>query len=62
MKIYDISRELYKGMQIYPNNEPFIRDKEVRESSVNSSLKLRAHTGTHIDPPLHAIPNGETIE
>lgn len=44
MKIYDISWELYDGMQFYPNNEPFIRDEEVRESSVNSSLKLGTHT------------------
>lgn len=67
MKVYDITQTIEETMIVYknkPEKRPVIaitRDHAlggVRESSVT----LDVHTGTHLDAPLHMLPEGETID
>ncbi len=70
-KIYDISMPVYPGMPVYGNKaekQPEIkvtRDFEdsggghgIRETRIH----LDTHTGTHVDAPLHIMPDGPGIE
>jgi arylformamidase len=66
-KMYDVSMPIYRGMTVYknkPEKQPEVRivqdfDKApVRESRIDMDL----HTGTHVDSPLHMLPNGGTME
>lgn len=64
VKVIDISMEIYKGMAVYKNNpdkQPSI--KRVQSGYVSESrIDIDAHTGTHVDAPLHMIEGGPTIE
>ena len=65
MKIYDISRPIGKGEQIYPGNEaPALKRTRVfsKDKSNLSSLSLGLHTGSHLDAPLHYLKNGRTVD
>jgi arylformamidase len=62
---FDISMPLKQGMVYYPT-EPAPRIYRIQDinlgSKVNvSMLEFSAHTGTHIDAPLHFLPGGSTI-
>ncbi|SET19064.1 arylformamidase [Salinibacillus kushneri] len=63
-KMYDITLPIYKGMPVYKNKP----EKQPEFNTVTnghvteSTIKLDAHTGTHIDAPLHMINDGETFE
>ncbi|MEB3103123.1 cyclase family protein [Ferviditalea candida] len=66
-KIYDISMSIHDQMQVYKNKaskRPEIR--VMHDFSVGrvyeSRISLDAHTGTHLDAPLHMLENGDTIE
>ncbi len=66
-KIYDISMTIEAGMQVYKNKEakkPIIENVQDFSTAVayESKLHLDAHTGTHLDAPLHMIEGGKTIE
>lgn len=62
--MYDITLPIYKGMPVYKNKP----EKQPEFNTVTnghvteSTIKLDAHTGTHIDAPLHMINDGETFE
>ncbi len=66
MRLYDVSMPIYEDMPVYNNSadkKPIItveRDfaggKGVRETR----LSINLHTGTHMDAPLHMIPDGST--
>jgi arylformamidase len=67
MKIYDISMPIHAGMPVYknkPEKKPVIRvvqdfsTSKVRESRID----LDVHTGTHVDSPLHMLPDGGTMQ
>lgn len=64
MKIYDISSPIFEGMPVYknkPEKQPKI--KSVTNAHVTESrLELDAHSGTHIDAPLHMVNDGQTFE
>lgn len=64
MKIHDISAPIFEGMPVWdnmPEKQPKI--KRVTDAHVTESrLYLDAHTGTHIDAPLHMMNDGETFE
>lgn len=64
MKLYDITLPVYEGMPVYKNKqEKQPTFKKVTNAHVTESrLSLDAHTGTHIDAPLHMINNGDTFE
>ena len=65
-KIFDISMTIENGMVSWPSDGP-VRIDRVRSMDdggrLNQSrLELSAHTGTHIDAPVHFIPNGRGID
>jgi arylformamidase len=67
MRIYDVSMTIKHDMQVYKNKK---EKKPVFEnasnfktgSSYETMLKMNLHTGTHMDFPLHMIPNGTTSD
>ncbi|MFN2188116.1 MAG: cyclase family protein [Candidatus Promineifilaceae bacterium] len=66
MAVIDISRMLNKETAVWPGDTPFQLLEELRISdgqSVNlTRLKMSAHTGSHIDAPLHFIEGAASVE
>lgn len=66
LKIYDVSMAVHPGMAVYknkPEKRPVM--KAIRDESKGireTRLYLDAHTGTHVDAPLHVIPGGPGVE
>jgi arylformamidase len=67
MKIYDVSVPISRDLVVYPGDPPIkierknIINKEGSRSNL-SRLSFGSHTGTHIDPPLHFIENGISVD
>ena len=66
-KIMDISMEISEQMMVYKNreeNRPRIQvTRDFDEStSYETTATLGMHTGTHLDMPLHMIPEGKTLD
>lgn len=66
MKIYDVTVTLRPGMPTWPG-EPGPEIAPLRQISQGdganvSLLRLGAHTGTHVDAPLHFIAGGAPVE
>jgi arylformamidase len=64
MKIYDITVPIYEGMPVYknkPEKQPIFATA-TNGHVTESRITLDAHTGTHIDAPLHMINDGETFD
>ncbi len=64
--LYDISVVLGKESIDYPGDTPYSRELllTLKEGGFCdlSSLRLSAHSGTHIDAPAHFITDGKTID
>ena len=65
-KIHDISMTIKNGMLVYPG-DPGVSLKRVKEIGHGSSANLSeycmgSHTGTHIDPPFHFLPEGAKVD
>lgn len=62
----DISLPLYDGMVHWPGDAPFERRKTLaladHDACNLSEIQCSAHTGTHMDAPLHFIEGGATID
>lgn len=62
----DISVPLHTGMAHWPDNPPVLierMDDIDRGDTANvSKLSLGAHTGTHMDAPVHFFPAGKGID
>lgn len=61
----DISVPLRVGMDVWEGDPPFQRELvcEISSDGCNvSKLTLSAHSGTHVDAPIHYIPGGAGIE
>ena len=63
---YDISVPLKQGMPSFPTDPtpPKIyrySDRALGAKVTMTMLEIISHTGTHIDAPLHFIPDGSTI-
>lgn len=66
-KIYDISMTIHEGMQVYKNKDekrPEFKNMGnfSNAKSYETRISLDAHTGTHVDAPLHMVEGGDTIE
>jgi arylformamidase len=66
-KLYDISMTIHEGMQVYKNKEEkkpriWARQDFTTAKAYESQLSMDVHAGTHLDAPLHMIPDGATIE
>jgi arylformamidase len=67
MKIYDISMPIKEGMPVYKNKEekkPNIRVVQDFDTATarESRIDMDVHCGTHVDSPLHMLPEGGTME
>jgi arylformamidase len=62
----DVSWPLKKGMRKWPRDEqPFfdwVWERSKGDGTDMIGMKMITHTGTHIDAPLHFVPNGKTID
>ena len=65
-KWIDISVSLHSGMVHWPDNPPvkIERLKDMNRGAVCnvSVMSLGAHTGTHMDAPLHFLKNGKSLD
>jgi arylformamidase len=65
-KWIDISVSLHSGMVHWPDNPPvkIERLKDMNRGAVCnvSVMSLGAHTGTHLDAPLHFFKNGKSLD
>ncbi|MDD2373979.1 MAG: cyclase family protein [Eubacteriales bacterium] len=67
MIIYDVTMTIHEGMQVYKNNpekKPEYKvTRDFKDSPAHESrLAMDMHTGTHLDMPLHFLPDGQTVE
>ncbi len=63
MTIYDVSMAIQPGMAVYKNKEekrPLLK-QTTRGHVTETLLTMNLHTGTHIDAPLHMVPEGEDM-
>ena len=64
MKLIDLTHDIKNGMMIYPG-DPEISITEglthERDYCHVDRLQLNTHVGTHIDAPLHFLPEGKPI-
>ena len=62
----DISWPLHTGMRYWPQDDPPKIERILQRSKGERTdlygLTIISHTGTHIDAPLHFIPDGLTID
>jgi arylformamidase len=62
----DVSVPLHTGMAHWPDNPPVRIERALsidRGDTANVfSISMGAHTGTHMDAPIHFIPNGIGID
>ncbi len=66
MKIYDISIPISSHMPTYPGDPkvtvtPMLQIAAGDNANV-SQLCMGDHTGTHVDPPVHFVPGGKTVD
>lgn len=65
MIIYDITKMLFPGMAVYPN-DPVFRMRQVysieQDGYTLSEITLGSHTGTHLDAPCHCLPGKEGVD
>lgn len=66
MKIHDISIPISAEMPTYPGDPQVSVTPKLqiaRGDNANVSLlSMGDHTGTHLDPPVHFIPGGKTVD
>ena len=62
MKIIDISQEIYSGMPVYPGDPSFqtrrVNSFKQGDMCEVSEITMGTHCGTHVDAPLHMLPDG----
>ncbi len=66
MKIHDISIPISSTMPTYPGDpavsiEPVLQIAKGDAANV-SRLSFGDHSGTHLDPPVHFVPGGKTVD
>lgn len=66
-KLYDISMTVTEGMQVWNEMEELRPEFKNRVNhstgeTYETRISLDAHTGTHLDAPLHMLKEGATIE
>ena len=66
MKLYDVSMPIEESMVVYknnPNKRPQLTiTRDFDQGARETRLSLDMHTGTHVDAPLHFVPEGKTID
>ncbi|NOY79264.1 MAG: cyclase family protein [Calditrichaeota bacterium] len=63
---FDISVGLSPNLVVWPGDAPVQLTKQASLASGDgfemSRLALSTHAGTHVDPPLHFVPGGATVD
>lgn len=65
MRIFDVSVPLNEKTVIYPGNAPLevsVHHAMPEHATRLSKIVMGSHTGTHVDAPRHAIPNGAPLD
>lgn len=62
MVFYDITRPLGPGCITFPGDPPPRADPFDSGGFRMTRLNLTTHSGTHIDAPSHAVPDGGTLD
>lgn len=66
MRIHDISLTIAAGMTVWPGDPPvqrtLIYQMDGQQGANVSQLCLSAHTGTHVDAPVHFVSGGSGID
>ena len=66
MRWIDLSMPLRPGMPTFPGDVPFRVERSTALEKGDpynlSKLFLGSHSGTHLDPPLHFVPNGSPVD
>lgn len=66
MRPIDVSMPLFAGMPAFPGDPAFSYERThdlARGDAYNvSRLVLGSHAGTHVDPPIHFVRDGATID
>ena len=60
-KIIDLSMDIYPGMPVYPGDPGMVTEtvRSLPEDDYRlTRMSLGTHTGTHVDAPLHFLPDG----
>lgn len=62
MQRFDLSMPLFGGMPAFPGDPPFgtrrVHAIDRGDPYNLSALECGSHVGTHVDPPVHFLPNG----
>jgi arylformamidase len=62
----DISVPIYSGMVHWPDNPPIqierVQDIGSGDAANVSKISFGVHTGTHMDAPIHFLPDGQGID
>lgn len=63
--IIDLSNPVHPGIPVWPDF-PSVSceqtDWAARDGFTMEQVSMRSHTGTHVDAPLHFIPEGKTLD
>ena len=66
MRIYDITVPISNELPVYPGDPEIkitrVMSLEAGDIARVSHLSFSTHTGTHIDPPYHFIPDGMPLD
>ncbi len=65
MRVHDVSVYIYNGMPVFPGDPPpdIKRALSMPADSCNVSLMcMGTHVGTHVDPPIHYVRGGYTVD
>ena len=65
-KIVDVTLSVGPGMLTYPG-DPVVSVERISDMSAGAAsnlsvLSMSTHTGTHVDPPIHFVADGATID
>lgn len=58
----DVSRPLFTGMEVYPGDRETVFEQRTEYGLLVTSLAMSAHTGTHMDAPLHFFAGALPID
>lgn len=61
-EIIDITRPLSGETRVWPGDIPFRRTEVTLDGWTFSRLRMSAHSGTHMDAPLHRVPGGASVD
>lgn len=62
LKIKDLTQPLSAGMEVYPGDPPVTFRSYSGYGYFTSEFSLSAHSGTHIDMPLHRIAGTPSVD